>query len=66
MVSLTHPSYAMSHSLSMPYRIIRSCIVRSVKPHELVKKLVDKAGGEGPVARAMGMRTFQGTLLRDY
>jgi DNA-binding XRE family transcriptional regulator len=33
-----------------------------VKPHELVKKLVDKAGGEGPVARAMGMRTFQGTL----
>lgn len=50
----------------MPHRIIRSCIVQGVKAHELVSHLVQRAGGEGPVARAMGDEKFQGTLWKYY
>ena len=48
----------------MPHRIIRRCIVQPVKPHQLVKALVDRAGGALPVAVAMKARTFQGTLWK--
>jgi len=35
-----------------------------VKPYELINQLVQRAGGEGPVARAMGDEKFQGTLWK--
>lgn len=46
----------------MPHRIIRCCIVRPMKPHELIKTLVEKSGGSSAAARAMGDQKFQGTL----
>lgn len=48
--------------MSMPCRIIRSCIVQSVKWHELIARLVKEAGGSLPVAKAMRAESFQGTL----
>ena len=38
--------------------------VPGVKPHELIHELVTRAGGELPVAKAMGQRSFQGTLYK--
>lgn len=33
-----------------------------MEPHELLKRLVDEAGGSLKVAKAMGQASFQGTL----
>lgn len=41
-----------------------AAIVGDMKPHLLVKALVEKAGGEMSVARAMGAPTFQATLWK--
>ena len=46
----------------MPYRFMQCCIVARVDPDLLIKRLVMRAGGSLPVARAMGMPSFQGTL----
>lgn len=35
-----------------------------MSPQELIRTLIARAGGELPVARAMGMPTFQGTLYK--
>lgn len=43
-VSLMRVLYAMSHSLSMPNRIIRTCIVSAMKPNELLAALLIKEG----------------------
>lgn len=48
----------------MPHCIIRPCIVLPVKRHELIDRLVEESGGALPVAKAMGVETFQGTLYR--
>lgn len=61
-VGLMHSVYAMSHSKSMPHRIMRTCIVLRMDPHRLIARLVQDAGGALPVAKAMGKPTFQGTL----
>lgn len=61
-VSLTAPIYAMSHSMSMPCRMMHTCIVGRVKPYELIRRLVNDAGGPTRVARQMRRPTFQGTL----
>lgn len=54
--------YATTHSPAMPRRIIRSCIVHTVKAHLLIKELVEEAGGSLPVAKAMKAPGFQPTL----
>jgi len=48
----------------MPYRIIRSCIVMDVKPHELIAALMAKEGGSLPLARKMGKPKLQPSLHR--
>ena len=48
----------------IPRRIIHAGIVGDVKPHELVRELVRRAGGALPTARAMGDIKFQGTLYK--
>lgn len=52
----------MSHINAMPYRNIRCCIVADMQPHELIRELVHRAGGELRVAKAMHNAAFQGTL----
>ena len=46
----------------MPHRFIRGCIVPRMEPHDLIRQLVEAAGGTARVAREMRAPTFQGTL----
>lgn len=70
-VSLMHPVYAMSNSLSMPHRIIRRCIVTPVKPYQLIAQLVvdSKLGGRPglgslPLAKKIGRPERQSQIYK--
>lgn len=64
-VSLTQPVYALSHNLSMPYRIIPSCIVNAMKPFELIAALMHQQGlGALPLAKKMGKEKLQPQIHR--
>jgi hypothetical protein len=59
-VSLMPQLYAMSHSMSMPRRIIRGCIVSAVKPYQLIAALMAREGlGPLPLARRIGKEKLQ-------
>ncbi len=64
-VSLTPTVYAASHSLSMPYRIIRPCIVDKVKPYELIAALMHREDlGALPFAKKIGKPKLQPQIHR--
>lgn len=55
----------MSHSVSMPHRIIPPCIVLAVKPYQLLAALMHEKGlGSLPLARALGRPALQAPIHR--
>jgi hypothetical protein len=64
-VSLMPQLYAMSHSMSMPRRIIRGCIVPAVKPYQLIAALMARAKlGSLPLAKKMNRPELQSQIYR--